>query len=146
VDLLIMLRKIRMSVAVLMTAGACLAALPVSADYEAGVRALESGNYQAAMMEFTMEASKGNVQAQRRLGEMYRLGQGTTPDLVQAVKWLTLAYVSGERDLVDTLEMIRNSLTEAEVVQGEQLALEWLEEANRTVFADDDTTSLYENF
>ncbi|MDH7943471.1 hypothetical protein QGM61_06535 [Pseudohongiella sp. SYSU M77423] len=128
-------------------AGLLMVSGAVLADFEAGVRAYESGNYRAAMMEFTQEANQGHVQAQRRLGEMYRTGQGASaPDLVQAVKWLTLAYVNGERDLAPTLEMIRESLSESDVVRGEQLALEWLEDANRVVFADDDTDSLYEQF
>ena len=121
-------------------AGLLMVSGAVLADFEAGVRAYDSGNYRAAMMEFTQEANQGHVQAQRRLGEMYRTGQGAS------VKWLTLAYVNGERDLAPTLEMIRESLSESDVVRGEQLALEWLEDANRVVFADDDTDSLYEQF
>src|SRR5690554_6468490 len=60
------------------------------ADYEAAVRALESGNYRAAMTGLNIEAEQGHAEAQRRLGEMYRQGQGTTADPIQAIKWLTL--------------------------------------------------------
>ena len=130
----------------LAVAGLILTSPSLLADYDAGVTAYNSGNYRAAMMEFTVEANKGHVQAQRRLGEMYRTGQGTTPDFVQAIKWLTLAYLSGERDLDSTLELLRDSVSEQQLVEGEQLALSWLEEANRVIFADDDTSSLYETF
>ena len=117
------------------------------ADFDAAVRAQESGNYREAMAGLTTEAEKGNIEAQRRLGEMYRQGQGTIPDPVQAIKWLTLAYVHGMRDeTVDVLEMLRDSVSEEQVVEAEQAALEWLEETNRIVFSDDDTDSLYQNW
>jgi TPR repeat protein len=137
--------SLELKVGTLLVSGLLLAT-PLAADYEAGVRALESGNYRVAMLELTMEANKGHVQAQRRLGDMYRAGQGTTPDFVQAIKWLTLAYLSGERDLAPTLEMLRDSVSEEQLVDGEQQALKWLEDANRIMFADDDTSTLYETF
>tara|TARA_R110002072_G_scaffold271208_2_gene431162 strand:- start:8678 stop:9103 length:426 start_codon:yes stop_codon:yes gene_type:complete len=137
---------LKLKLGALAVAGLMLTSTPLLADYEAGVAAYNSGNYRAAMMEFTVDANQGHVQAQRRLGEMYRTGQGTTPDFVQAIKWLTLAYLSGERDLDSTLELLRDSVSEQQLVEGEQLALSWLEEANRVIFADDDTSSLYETF
>jgi len=39
---------------------------------------------------------------------------------------------------------LRHSVSETELVEGEQLDLQWLEDANRIMFADDDTASLYE--
>ena len=137
---------LKLKLGALAVAGLMLTSTPLLADYEAGVAAYNSGNYRAAMMEFTVDANQGHVQAQRRLGEMYRTGQGTTPDFVQAIKWLTLAYLSGERDLDSTLELLRDSVSEQQLVEGEQLALSWLEEANRVIFADDDPSSLYETF
>lgn len=137
---------LKLKLGALAVAGLMLTSTPLLADYESGVTAYNSGNYRAAMMEFTAEANQGHVQAQRRLGEMFRTGQGTTPDFVQAIKWLTLAYLSGERDLDSTLELLRDSVSEQQLVEGEQLALSWLEEANRVIFADDDTSSLYETF
>lgn len=131
----------------LLVGGLLLGAAPAFADFEAAVRALEAGNYREAMAGFTTEAEKGNIHAQRRLGDMYRQGQGTIPNPVEAIKWLTLAYVQGMRDETgDILEMLRDSVSEAEVVEAEQAALKWLEEANRIVFSDDDTDALYQGW
>ncbi|TFH73444.1 sel1 repeat family protein [Gammaproteobacteria bacterium LSUCC0112] len=117
---------------------------PAMADYDRGMAALQSGNYRVAIMEFTDAAQTGHAASQQKLGDIYRLGQGTTPDLVQAIKWLTLAYLNGMRETLPALEMLRDSVSESELVEGEQLALQWLEDANRVMFADDDTSSLYE--
>lgn len=117
---------------------------PAMADYDRGMAALQSGDYRVAIMEFTDAAQTGHAASQQKLGDIYRLGQGTTPDLVQAIKWLTLAYLNGMRETLPALEMLRDSVSESELVEGEQLALQWLEDANRVMFADDDTSSLYE--
>lgn len=134
-------------VALTVAAALMLSGTAAFADYDAAVRAMESGNYREALSGLNNAAEQGNVDAQRRLGEMYRQGQGTVADPVQAIKWLTLAYVNGMRDETrDTLEMLRDSVSEAQVVEAEQAALKWLEETNRIVFADDDTDSLYQSF
>jgi hypothetical protein len=131
--------------AVLFTAGLALS-VPASADYDRGMTALQSGNYNVALMEFQDAAQAGNGNAQLKLGDMYRLGQGTTPNLSEAIKWITLAYLNGVRETLPTLEMLRESVTEVELVEAEQAALQWLEDANRIIFADDDTSSLYQQF
>jgi TPR repeat protein len=120
--------------------------VPAAADYNRGMTALQAGNYNVALMEFQDAAQAGHSGAQMKLGDMYRLGQGTTPNLVEAIKWMTLAYLDGVRETLPTLEMLRESVTESELVEAEQAALKWLEDANRVMFADDDTTSLYEQF
>ena len=123
-----------------------VASLPAHADYDRGMAAYEAGNYNVALMEFQDAAQAGHAGAQYQLGEMYRLGQGTRPNLVEAIKWLTLAYLDGNRETLATLEMLRDSVSEAELVEAEQSALQWLEQANRVVFADDDASALYEQF
>jgi len=66
------------------------------------------------------------------------------PDPVLAIKWLTLAYTNGLRSTLPTLETLREGISEQQLVAGEQMALSWLEDANRIVFADDDTDALYD--
>ncbi|OFE12163.1 hypothetical protein PHACT_02630 [Pseudohongiella acticola] len=119
-------------------------AMPASADYATGIAAYEAGDYQQALLAFEVDANNGHARAQERLGNMYRTGQGTRPDPVVAIKWLTLAYTNGLRSTLPTLETLRESITEAQLVEGEQMALSWLEDANRIVFADDDTDALYD--
>lgn len=133
-------------VSAILLATGLLFSLPVAADYDRGMSALQAGSHRVALMEFQDAAQAGHSGAQQKLGDMYRLGQGTTPDLAEAIKWMTLAYLDGVREVLPTLEMLRESVTESELVAGEQAALKWLEEANRVVFADDDTSSLYEQF
>lgn len=139
-------KKITQKLGALLVTGLLTASLPAVADYDRGMAALESGNYRVAMMELSDAAQAGNSDAQLKLGEMYRQGQGTTPNFVEAIKWMTLAYLDGKRETLPALELLRDSVSEEELVEAEQAALKWLEEANRVVFADDDTSSLYEQF
>jgi TPR repeat protein len=98
-------------------------------------------------MEFRTDANIGHTQAMRKLGEMYLAGEGVdSPDLVQAVKWLTLAYLQGDTELVATLETIREDINETQLVAGEQAALQWLEDAMLSDFGRDDVSELYETF
>ncbi len=136
--------KLKLNLSALLFTGITVLSAPASADYDRGMAALQSGNYRVAIMEFSDAAQAGHAGSQQKLGDIYRLGQGTTPNLIEAIKWLTLAYLNGSREALPTLELLRDSVSETELVEGEQLALQWLEDANRIMFADDDTASLYE--
>lgn len=136
--------KIVKSISALALGGLLTVASPAFADYATGIAAYDAGNYEQALLAFEVDANNGHARAQERLGNMYRTGQGTRPDPVLAIKWLTLAYTNGLRSTLPVLETLRESITEAQLVEGEQLALSWLEDANRIVFADDDTDALYD--
>lgn len=138
--------RIKQTLGALALSSLMLAALPAFADFNAGMRALEVGNYAAAMEAFAEDAERNHAHSQLRLGELYRNGQGTRPDPVVALKWLTLAYLNGAREALPILEELRDRISEEQIVEGEQMALKWLEEANRIMFADDDTDSLYQQF
>ena len=89
-----------LSIAVLMSLAGT-----ATAEYERGLSQYEQGNYDRALMEFRTDANIGHTQAMRKLGEMYMAGEGVeSPDPVQAVKWLTLAYLQGDSELVSTRE------------------------------------------
>lgn len=131
-----------LSMAVLMSVAGTAAA-----EYERGLTQYEQGNYERAMMEFRTDANIGHTQAMRKLGEMYLAGEGIeNPDPVQAVKWLTLAYLQGDTELVATLETVREDISESQLVAGEQAALQWLEDAMLSDFGRDDVSELYETF
>jgi TPR repeat protein len=57
------------------------------ADFEAGTRAYEAGDFAAAMQEWRPLAEDGDVAAMRNLGQMYRLGQGVERDPAEAARW-----------------------------------------------------------
>lgn len=136
--------KITHTLSALALGGLLAAATPAFADYATGIAAYQAGNYQQALVAFEVDANNGHPRAQEQLGNMYRTGQGTRPDPVQAIKWLTLAYMNGLRSTLPVLETLREGITEEQLVEGEQMALSWLEDANRIMFADDDTDALYD--
>ena len=53
-------------------------------------------NFEQAVKWYTLSANQGNVLAQKRLGEMYRIGLGVTQDYNSAIKWYTMAAYQGD--------------------------------------------------
>ena len=65
--------------------------MSVSADFQKGLTAVQSGDYATALREWTPFAVQGNADAQFNLGVMYANGQGFSQDYKTAVKWYRLA-------------------------------------------------------
>ncbi len=72
-----------------------LAAPPAWADFDAGVAAYDSGDYETAFREFKTLAEQGDAHAQASLGFMYENGRGVVQDYAEAVKWYRKAAEQG---------------------------------------------------
>jgi TPR repeat protein len=70
-------------------------AAPTWADFQAGLDAYNSRDYETALKEWRPLAEKGNVKAQVSLGIMYSQGRGVPQDYVESVKWVRLAAEQG---------------------------------------------------
>ena len=82
-----------MALAVVLLAGL---AGPAGADFEAGMAAIERGDYGAALRELRPLAEQGHAQAQYKLGRMYRAGVGVPRDAVEAANWTRRAAQQGD--------------------------------------------------
>jgi len=67
-------------------------------DFDKGVEAAQSGDYQTALQEWRPLAEEGDADAQHNLGMMYGNGQGVPQDYAEAVKWYRLAAEQGAAD------------------------------------------------
>ena len=76
-------------------AGGLLAAGPAQADFAAGVRAYEAGDYATAYAEWLPIAERNDVAAMRNIGHLYRWGQGVEPDMQKALDWYRRAAELG---------------------------------------------------
>lgn len=65
--------------------------LPDYSGYYEGVDALDNGDYETAIREFTLSAESGLSVAQYNLGIMYFTGQGTAQDYEKALYWIRQA-------------------------------------------------------
>ena len=65
------------------------------ADYEEGVEAAFSGDFETAFSEFTAAAEGGLSLAQYNLGILYFTGQGVSKNLEEAFKWTKAAAEQG---------------------------------------------------
>ncbi len=67
-----------------------------AADFGAGVKAYESGDYATALRIFRQLADQGHGKAQFHLGYMYNKGQGVPQDYPVAVRWFRKAADQGD--------------------------------------------------
>ncbi len=65
------------------------------ADWNAGKRAFEKGDYTTALKKLMPLAEKGNAEAQSLVGLMYDLGKGLPRDTGQALRWYRAAADQG---------------------------------------------------
>lgn len=80
-------------VAWLLTVFLCGAAY---ADGDAGVKAVERGDYPAALREFKQAAERGEPAAQVNLGNLYMKGLGVEQDYAAAERWYRQAAEHGD--------------------------------------------------
>lgn len=81
--------------AIVAAAGLALLSLPAAADYEDGVNAALSGDFETAFREFTIAAEEGLDLAQYNLGILYFTGQGVEQDYEAAFRWTEAAALQG---------------------------------------------------
>lgn len=60
-------------------------------DFEKGLAAADSGDYQTALKEWLPLAERGDPSAQFNIGLMYEAGQGVPQSDAEAVKWYRFA-------------------------------------------------------
>ena len=74
-----------------------------AADFGAGVKAYNRGDYATALRIMREFAEQGAAIAQFNLGLMYNIGQGVTQDYTEAMRWYRKAadqgYASAQYDL-----------------------------------------------
>ena len=72
-----------------------LTAPVLAQDFDAGMKAVERGDYAAALHEYRPLAEQGHADAQTRLGQLYAAGLGVPQDDAEAVKWYRKAAEQG---------------------------------------------------
>jgi TPR repeat protein len=67
-----------------------------SADFQKGLTAAQSGDFEIVLREWTPLAKQGDVHAQYLLGLMYAEGKGVPQDYKSALKWYSIAAEQGD--------------------------------------------------
>lgn len=67
----------------------------LAADFDAGMRAANVGDFAAAAREWRPLAERGVARAQYFLGELYEEGRGVARDYAEAAKWYRRAAEQG---------------------------------------------------
>ena len=64
-------------------------------DFNKGLKAYNSGDYEEAFNEWKPLAVQGNAVAQNNIGNLYNSGKGALKDRAQALKWYRLSAKQG---------------------------------------------------
>jgi hypothetical protein len=85
--------------------GILVALLPVvaAADFDAGCKAFERGDFAAALQEWQPLAEQGHAQAQFRLGCLFAYGQRVSADHQKALELFREAAEQGDADALNNL-------------------------------------------
>ena len=87
-----------------------LSPLPsVAQDFDAGVAAYASGDYDIALREWKPLAEQGYALAQSNVGVMYNRGQGVPQNYTEAVRWYRAAAEQGFARAQDNLGWMYNN-------------------------------------
>ena len=71
---------------------------PTLADFQAGAKAFDRGDYAAALKEWEPLAKQGHSLAQFQLGVLYSQGLGVPQNYGEAAKWVRLSADQGEAE------------------------------------------------
>lgn len=80
-------RRPVLALAVFAAIGLSMPAGSAYADFPAGLKAYDAGDFATAAREWTAAANAGDQAAMRNLGHLYRWGRGVPADAMQAVLW-----------------------------------------------------------
>ena len=78
-----------------------------------------------ALRWFRMAADQGLADAQYDLGRMYAEGRGVQQDPVRACMWLSLSADQGYEKALVSRNLVKASMTAAQITEAEKLAREW---------------------
>ena len=85
--------RTRTAILFLISIGFSIAA--IAGDVDDGRTAYDEGNYEAAFNAFSKSAEQGDAEAQYKLADMYREGEGVPQDYKQAASWYLKAAEQG---------------------------------------------------
>lgn len=94
--------------------------------FDDGFAAYKKQDYATALALFRPLAAQGDIDAQHNIGIMYYLGQGVSPDYVQAYAWIHISAARGHKNAYKVKQRIASKLTPKQIADAEILAQEWM--------------------
>ena len=85
-------------------------------------------NYEEAVRWFLLAAENGDPSSHTLLGNFYFNGIGVELDKVEALKWYKIAANEQQISAQQLVDNLTAELSESEVLRGESLASQWLEQ------------------
>lgn len=82
-------------------------------------------NYPESIKWYERAAHKENTDAQATLGLMIANGRGVSKDLVKGAMWLDLASAQGHEGAKNSLDLLKQKMTQAEINSAANLVKSW---------------------
>ena len=86
----------RRSLTIVATLGCCLISAVQAAGYDAGLKAIQQGQFAKAFKEWKPLAESGKTEVQAAIAVMYHTGRGVDQDYQQALNWYHKAAEKGD--------------------------------------------------
>ena len=93
-------------------------------DFNKGLEAAQSGDYQTALREWRPLAEQGVAIAQFNLGVMYQFGDGVLQSNVIAHMWYSIASDNGHPRSGERRDGLAGQMTSADISTAQQMARE----------------------
>ena len=85
--------------------------------YKQGVKYYDEGNFKESFIVFFNLSEKGNKDSIYNLSNMYFEGIGTTQNFYKSLQYSWLCSLNGNKKCIKKLKVIKNKLTDDEVIQ-----------------------------
>ena len=96
--------------------------IEIPENYQAGIEAYNSGDFQTAIEQAKLLAPLGNADAQFYLGKMYAEGKGTLQRNTIAHMWFNLASANGHSEAAQERDVLADKMTPVLVDKAQDLA------------------------
>ena len=96
----------------------------VGAMYDNGEGGVQ--DYKEAVKWYRKSVEQGHSKAQYNLGRMYYKGQGVLQDYVMAHMYWSIASVSGDKNAIKNIGIVKKQMTPSQIEKAQKLAREWM--------------------
>ena len=99
----------------------------VAADFNKGMKAYDSGDFKAALVEWVPLAEQGDAEAQYSLGIMHDVGEGVLIDYKRAYMWFNLSSYNGSGSATNKMDALAKKMSHAQIDKAQDMSRRCLE-------------------
>ena len=94
----------------------------VAVDFNKGMKAYDSGDFKAALVEWVPLAEQGDAEAQYSLGIMHDVGEGVLIDYKRAYMWFNLSSYNGSGSAINKIDALAKKMSHAQIDKAQDMS------------------------